>query len=247
MKLMLSPRAVATFVFGALRMSPVEFCKELNNQRDRISSCIPSLLRDCLSRECYSPNAWEPDDLLPDLTVYFANHDLGSYFQKCGEFDVRSLRWRNTRHGIEISDLVGCERFDTQDEWERNYGDFDAGTKEEERHELYLEALREDPWPVAVVRFSVKMSFACLIEILVCRAGLGMESDLEVADSQHAQQWTDIFSTLTMIMARLPFGRSKLSPEDLTSEIHPLVTNSGKRKWPSAKHVIGRYNRPLKK
>jgi len=143
--------------------------------------------------------------------------------------------------------MVLCEHFKTQKEWERNYGDFGAEVNEEEIYDLYVEELREGVWPVSYVRFSLKMSFACLVGILVCRAELGMEWDREVSDSRSAQQWTDIFATLTMIMARLPTGFSKLSPKNLPSEINSLATNSGKRKWPSVKRVVGKYNRPLTK
>ena len=80
MKLALSPRAVATFFFGALHLNPAQVCTDLNEQRERMSTCVPDLLRESLSRECYWPNAWTPDDIFaePDLTVYFARKDYGA-------------------------------------------------------------------------------------------------------------------------------------------------------------------------
>jgi hypothetical protein len=247
MKVELSPRAVATFVFGALVLNPVRVCKELNEQRERMSVAIPRLLKDSLSRDCCWPDAWAVDSPEAEFTVHVGSQDYGSYFQKCGEFDLRNLRWRITRHGIEISDIVLYENFDTQEEWERNCGDFDADMNEEERHNLYLEELEEGTWPVSYVRFSLKLSFACLVEILVRRAELGLEWDPEISDSQKAQQWTDIFATLTMIMARLPAGFTTLSSKDLLAEINPLATNAGKRRWPLVKRIVGKYNRPLTK
>lgn len=249
-----SPRAIATFLFGGMALSPAQVCRELNERRNRLADEIPRLLQDSLSRECCWPDAWKRDPVWAEseFTVSLADADYDSFSQRCGEFDLKGLRWRITRSGIEISDMVLCEHFSTQEEWERDYyGDAEPQESEEERYDLYREELEEAAWPCSHVRFSLKMSFAFLTEILVLRAEAGLKEMPEISfHDESFQRWTDIYATLTMIMARLPSGQAtsgfkKMSPEGILAETGPLTTSFGKGKWLSGRRTLGKYNRPL--
>lgn len=215
-----------------------------------MATVVPNLLADSLARDCYWPNAWAPDHYPEaEFSVYRARQDCGSFFQDCGRFDLNNLRWRITRSGIEINDVVVCEDFQTEEEWENEHH-LEVPyvhRSEAERHETYLYELWKCVWPASFVRFHLNISFDCLIEILLRRAEIGLETRRYVDDNQNAQQWTDIFAVLIMIMARLPKKYTNSYANGLHMDIKWLATCRGQRKWPINKRGVGVFSRPLTK
>ncbi len=248
MKVMLSPRALASFSFGALALSPARMHRALSDRRYRFAISIASFLNTTLQRDGWSADAWNSGCVEIDFRATHARQDYGSFPKKCAAFDLKSLRWRLTPTGVEIDDIVVCEHFDTFSEWEERQGDLYADKDEDDKHWAWLEDLEVDVWPVSYVRLTLKMSHGCLAEILACRSELTATDDGGGPGSEEFQQWTDIYATLAMVLTRLPGDDEMTSDAKLRAALAPIKTTLHGNRWPAAKRPLRKFTRaPAKK
>jgi hypothetical protein len=78
------------------------------------------------------------------------------------------------------------------------------------------------------------LSFAALVTLVLRRAEHGLNQLKSVSDSKFLQQWTDIFTLLIMVLARIPNGLNNFRPTiaNLRAELAPLTMRSRVKGWP---------------
>jgi hypothetical protein len=140
-----------------------------------------------------------------------AERDYLGHFQHCGQFLIDKLRWRVSKSGIVVRDLLMREHFQSFEEWRAarekwrvaRYGKDKRDEKVDDElqylndEEEYFDELEEGTWQIARVSFSLKLSFAALVTMVLKRAEHGLNGSKVVNDSQELQKWTDVFTLLS--------------------------------------------------
>jgi hypothetical protein len=97
-KLILSPKSIAAFLFQSILLYPIEMAAELSQRRDCLRNLLPRALRQALSGDCSWSNAWKNDGPMfdwADLEVLLAEQHYLGRFQHCGQFIIDKLHWKS--------------------------------------------------------------------------------------------------------------------------------------------------------